>query len=137
MRNNIEYGKGCIYNGQAVSGKTHTLCDKVKKTENPLVLSYTNKAIENVKSRLISKGYEKEEANKLCHTFDSYFCEWNGRDINSLKDKTIFIEEFSMVPNKWMSIIYKGFTMFNNKVYMFGDPNQCEPVETGRFIMTI
>jgi len=120
----IDYGKGC---------------EKVKKTENPLVLSYTNKAIENVKSRLISKGYEKEEANKLCHTFDSYFCEWNGRDINSLKDKTIFIEEFSMVPNKWMSMIYKGFTVFNYKVYMFGDPmptnaNQSRPAV--RFIMT-
>ena len=63
----MENGKGCIYNGQAGSGKTHTLCDKVKKTENPLVLSYTNKAIENVKNRLISKGYEKEEANKMSH----------------------------------------------------------------------
>ena len=36
-----------------------------------------------------------------------------------------------MVPNKWMIKIYKAFTMFNNKVYLFGDYNQCEPVETG------
>ena len=37
-----------------------------------------------------------------------------------------------MVPNKWMTMIYKAFTMFNNKVYMFGDPNQlCKPVEGG------
>ena len=126
-----ENGKGCIYNGQAGSGKTSLLCKKVKQTENPLVLSFTNKAIENVKSRLIQTGYEKDDANKICHTFDSYFCEWNGRNINSLKDKTIFIEEFSMVPNKWMTKIYEAYTLFNNTIYMFGDPNQCEPVEAG------
>ena len=126
-----ENGRGCIYNGQAGSGKTSLLCKKVKQTENPLVLSFTNKAIENVKSRLIQSGYEKEVANGLCSTFDSYFCEWNGRNIDSLKDKTIFIEEFSMVPNKWMTKIYQAYTLFNNTIYMFGDPNQCEPVEAG------
>ena len=36
-----------------------------------------------------------------------------------------------MVPNKWMTKIYEAFTMFNNKIFMFGDPNQCEPVEPG------
>ena len=30
-----------------------------------------------------------------------------------------------------MTLIYKAYTMFNNKVFMFGDPNQCEPVEPG------
>ena len=94
-------------------------------------MAFTNKAIENVKSRLIQSGYEKDDANKKCHTFDSYFCEWNGRDMNSLKDKTIFIEEFSMVPNKWMTKIYQAYLKYNNTVYMFGDPNQCEPVEGG------
>ena len=65
------------------------------------------------------------DVNKICFTFDSYFCEWKGRDLNSLEDKTIFIEEFSMVPNKWMqTTIYQAYTMF-------GDPNQCEPVEAG------
>lgn len=53
------------------------------------------------------------------------------RNINDLSNKTIFIEEFSVVPNKWMSMIYKAFTMFNNKIYMFGDTNQCEPGEGG------
>ena len=36
-----------------------------------------------------------------------------------------------MVPNKWMVMIYKAFTMFNSKVYLFGDCNQCEPIEAG------
>ena len=126
-----ETGRGCIYNGQAGSGKTTKLCKMVQEAKKPLVLAFTNKAVENVKNRLIQTGYEKDDANKICHTFDSYFCKWNDRNINSLKDKTIFIEEFSMVPNKWMTLIYKAFLSYNNTVYMFGDSNQCEPVEGG------
>jgi len=127
----IETGKGCIFNGQAGSGKTTKLCSMVQETDKPLVLSFTNKAVENVKERLIQKGYEKEVANKICHTFDSYFCEWSDGNYHSLNGKTIFIEEFSMVPNKWMTKIYHEYIKYNNKVYMFGDPNQCEPVEGG------
>ena len=59
--------------------------------------------------------------------------QWSSIETNikSLKNKTIFIKEFSMIPNKWMTLTYKAFTMFNITVYMFGDPNQCEPVEGG------
>lgn len=99
----------------------------MRETENPLVLSFTNKAIENVKARLTNNLYEKRNANKIYFTFDS---EWKGRDLKSLEDKTIFIEEFSMVQNKWMTLIYKALTMFNNKIFMFEDPNQREPVES-------
>ena len=84
----------------------------------------------NVKNRL-RQYMNVDEINKICFTFDSYFCEWNGKDIRSLSGKTIFIEEVSMVPNKWMTKIYKALTMFDNTVYMFGDPNQCSPVEGG------
>ena len=58
-----EIGKGIIFNGQAGSGKTTKLCEKVKQAKNPLVLSLMNKAIENVKSRLI----DKEDKNKMFH----------------------------------------------------------------------
>ena len=126
----VKTGKGCIHTGQAGSGKTTMLCEMVKKPKNPLVLSFTNKAIENIKSRLIEKDF-KNDMNNICFTFDSYFCDWKGRDINSLEGKTIVIEEFSMVPNKWMTMIYKAYTMFGNKIHMFGDPNQCEPVRGG------
>ena len=125
----VRRGKGCIFNGQAGSGKTTKLCKMVKEAENPVVLSFTNKAVENVKKRSLKIGYEN--VNDICHTFDSYFCEWNGRYITSLEGKTIFIEEFSMVPNKWMTKIYEAFIKFDNKIYLFGDPNQCEPVEGG------
>ena len=42
----------------------------MKETENSLVLSFTNKAIENVKARLTNNHYEKRNANKIYFTFD-------------------------------------------------------------------
>lgn len=36
-----------------------------------------------------------------------------------------------MVPNKWITKIYKAFTLFHNIVYLFGDCNQTNPVESG------
>lgn len=68
----IAKGNGCIYKGQASSGKTTKLCEKVKEAKNPIVLSFTNKAVENVKDRL-----KNPNLKKIWHTFDSYFCEWN------------------------------------------------------------
>jgi len=47
----IVEGSGKIYNGVAGSGKTLKLIKMVEKAKNPLVLSFTNKAIENVKNR--------------------------------------------------------------------------------------
>ena len=69
----IKNGKGCIYNGQAGSGKTTRLCQMVIEAENPIVLTFTNKAIENVKNRLIQMGYDNKKTNKICYTFDSFF----------------------------------------------------------------
>ena len=136
-RENMDYesyeakkGEGVIYNGQAGSGKTTKLCEMVMKTDKPLVLSFTNKAVQNVKDRLKKMGGNPN----VCYTFDSYFCEWSGSTETNLKDlkvKTVFIDEFSMVPNKWITMIYKAFTLYGTKVFMFGDPNQCSPVESG------
>ena len=50
--------------------------------------------------------------------------------LSNLKHNTIFIEEFSMVPNKWITKIYEIYTLFKNTIYIFGDTNQCSPVET-------
>ena len=36
---------------------------------------------------------------------NSYFCDWKGRDLDSLNNKT-FLEQFSMTPNKRMTRIY-------------------------------
>ena len=121
----VKSGKGCIFDGQAGSGKTHKLCKMVMEANNPIVFSFTNKAVENVKNRLTRMGFDKDKAKLICHTFDSYFCEFGGTNvetnIKSLKNKTIFIEEFSMTPNKWITLIYKTFPIHNNTVHMFGD----------------
>ena len=87
-----ESGNGRIFTGQAGSGKTTKLCNMVIAVKNPLVLSFTNKAIENIKSRSIKMGKKKDYVNNICFTFDKYFCEWNVGAIDSLKDKTLFIE---------------------------------------------
>ena len=36
-----------------------------------------------------------------------------------------------MTPNKWMTKLYEAFTKYKFSVYMFGDTNQCDPVEPG------
>ena len=99
--------------------------------QNTIVLSFTNNAVENVKER--PKGIcDKEgidDLSDICHTFDSYFCEYHSRDIPHLKGKTTFIEEYSMVPNKWVTQIYQAFSKYCNTIYMFGDVNQCDPIE--------
>ena len=125
----IVKGKGVIVCGQAGSGKTTELCKRVVECENPLVLSFTNKAIENVKQRLRKVKNNKHDPNKICHTFDSFFSERNEDNFKELRKKTVFIEEFSMMPNKWVQMIYKAFDKYNIVVNLYGDPNQCEPVE--------
>ena len=135
-RENIDFGsyevvkgRGEIVCGQAGSGKTTELCQKVADCVNPMVLSFTNKAIENVKKRLAKVENIKHDVNKICHTFDSFFCEWNADNFKELRKKTLFIEEYSMVPNKWMTMVYKAFDMYGIEVNMYGDANQCDPVD--------
>ena len=122
-------GTGCIYHGEAGCGKTTKLCKMVLKAESPIILSFTNTAVENIKERLrnICDKNRREDLSGICHTFDS--CDWHGRDISDLVGRTIFIEEHSMVPNKWMTKIYKACSKYCNTVYLFGDKNQCDPVE--------
>ena len=121
-------GDGVIYYGQAGCGKTTKLIKLASEAPNPIILLFTNKATKNVKSRIGDSLRDK------CYTFDSYFNSYHNRDISHLADKTIFIEEYSMTLNKWMSKIYQAFTKYHNTVFMFGDTNQCDPVEKGRRI---
>ena len=44
--------KGCIFTRQAGSRKTTLSCEMVKKTEKPLILAFSNKAIINMNERL-------------------------------------------------------------------------------------
>ena len=60
-------GNDVIYYGQAGCGKTTKLIKLASDATNPIILSFTNKAIENVKSRIGDSLRDK------CYTFDSYF----------------------------------------------------------------
>lgn len=124
-------GDGTIYYGQAGCGKTTKLIKLAAEATNLIVLSFTNKAIENVKSTI------DDELRDKCFTFDSYFNSYHNRDISHLKGKAIFIEEYSMTPNKWMTKIYQAFTKYHNTIYMFGDKNQCDPVEKGSHTLNL
>ena len=108
-------GDDTTFYSQAGCGKTTKPIKLTAEATNPIILSFTNKAIENVKSRI------EERLRNNCYTFDSYFNTYHNRDISHLKDKTIFIEEYSMTPNKWISKIYQAFTKYQNTVFMFGD----------------
>ena len=46
--------------------------------------TYTNKAVENLKTRFQAFGYDKTQVNKMCFTFDSYFC-GKDRSVDSLR----------------------------------------------------
>ena len=37
-----------------------------------------------------------------------------------------------MVPNKWMTYIYACFIKFGLTVLIYGDSNQCDPVEPSK-----
>ena len=45
-------GDGCIYYGQPGCGITTKLIKLAAKAINPIISSFTNKAIENIKSRI-------------------------------------------------------------------------------------
>ena len=123
-------GNGGIYYGGAGCGKTYRLCQKALAADDPIILSFTNNAIQNIKSVLCDE-YNNYELAKKRYTFDLFFCDHHGRDISSLQGKTIFVDEYSMTPNKWMTKLYEAFTKYKLTAYMFGDTKQCDPVEPG------
>ena len=121
-------GNGVIYYGGAGCGKTYGLCQKALAADDLIILSFTNNAIQNIKS-VLCDVYNNYELAKKCFTFDLFFCDHHGRDITGLEGKTIFVDEYSMTPNKWMTKLYQAFTKYKLTIYMFGDTNQCDPVE--------
>ena len=68
------------------------------KASNPIILSFTNKAIKNAK-KVFKDQYPESRLEFECYTLDRYFCDYYGRDITNLKEKTIFIDEYIMTPN--------------------------------------
>lgn len=60
-------------------------------------------------------------------TFKLYFYD-NIRGIDSLKDKMVFVDEYTMTPNRFITMLYNAFTKHDITVIMSGDINQCEPI---------
>lgn len=136
-RENIDYESysdkisesGKIYYGQAGCGKTWRICELIYENKDKcIVLSHTNKAIVNIKNHLKNKfEMDSEKVNKLCHTFESYFYN-NVRGIDDLKDKIVFVDEYAMSPNRYITLLYEAFTKHGITIIMSGDINQCEPI---------
>lgn len=115
--------------GQAGCGKTWRICDLIyENKDNCLVFSHTNKAIVNIKNHLKNRmKIESEEVNKICHTFESFF--YDGiKGVDDLKDKIVFVDEYWMTPNRFISLLYQAFTKHDITIIMSGDTNQCEPI---------
>ena len=49
------------------------------------------------------------------HTLDSFFSDWS---YDKLKGNDLFVDEYSMAPNKWMNVIYDGYLKYDLKVVM-------------------
>ena len=126
---------GKIYYGEAGCGKTWTSCQLIYENRNNcIVFSHTNKAIVNIKKHLKFKfKMETDDVNKLCHTFESYFYD-NVRGIDNLKDKIVFVDEYSMTPNSYITLLYQAFTKYDITIIMSGDTNQCEPINNTKSI---
>ena len=92
------------------------------------VFSHTNKAAVNSKNILKDKHeLSPIEVNKLCHTFESYFFD-STRAIDDLKDKIVFVDEYSMTPYRYITLLYQAFTKHDIIIIMSGDTNQCKPI---------
>lgn len=120
---------GKILYGQAGCGKTTQLCQLIyENAQNALLLSHTNKAVVNIKNSL-KKSYKMspEDINRICHTFESYFFD-NIRSIDNLKDKMVFVDEYTMTPNRFIALSYQAYTKYDITIIMSGDVNQCEPI---------
>ena len=81
--------------------------------------------MDNIRSRV-----DDSMKNKV-HTFDSYFNEFisDAENLKLLSNKNVFIDEFSTVPNKWITLTYNSLVANNLRVNIYGDINQCDPVE--------
>ena len=71
---------------------------------------------------------DNEFVNNHCFTSESYFCEYKGRYLSTLKDKVVFVDEYTMTPDRFITKLYHAFTKYGIQVFMAGDINQCEPI---------
>ena len=128
-------GKSCLYTGMPGSGKSQIACEKfLKENGNRIFLCFTNKVVDVIKKRLAllsDKNYKYWK--DYVKTFDSCFYDATGHN-NILKKMSgydcIYVDEYSMVPSKWIYYLYLIKEKYRTKICMFGDRKQCLPVES-------
>lgn len=121
--------QGVLTIGGAGSGKTYTLAqDIISHKGNFLCLSFTNRAVKQVKQTLKKLGATEKMISRV-KTFDKLFniCGCSETQMIKIlsKSKTVYVDEFSMVPNKYMTYLYHS----NACVKLFGDNNQLSSIE--------
>ena len=122
----VENGLGKIITGPPGAGKTELLKEMVEKEDSYVVLCGSNKACVNVNARC---------GERVAFTFDSYLPPALNDEQKAKKlDKTVYVDEFSMLDDHWITVIYKAFLKNRNRVYFFGDKNQLTGIEEGNVL---
>ena len=113
-------GPGC--------GKTEVI-KSIRNPETDLILTFTNKAAENIISRC---GDDKN----IC-TFDTFFNDhlnYEQKIEKISKYERIITDEYSMSPVHMMNLLNQIKQQLNKKLLFFGDSNQCLAVDTNNII---
>ena len=115
----------CMILGQAGTGKSYLLTKMA--TKDDITMCYTNKACNNLRDKGVPNVF----------TFDMYFNEHldNASYVKRLnKYKKIMVDELSMTPSRFFIILSQlgaeGSESEPHQILLFGDMNQCKPVES-------
>jgi hypothetical protein len=119
----INSASSALITGMPGCGKTEVI--KNIQTENDLILSFTNCAVQNVKDRC--------EFKENIYTFDSFFNEHLSfeQKLKKVSEyERIIVDEYSMVPVKFMSLLNTIKHKLNKPLLFFGDHHQCLSIES-------
>ena len=89
--------------GHTLSEKTSQLLSSVQQSKNPIVLCFSNKAFDNLRKDLpndLNTHIAHSIVTSTAITLRTKI--WRNW-------KILFVDEFSMLPNKWMAPVYKYF----------------------------
>ena len=102
-----------------------TLLKRMYVPGETIVLCFTNKACQNILKDLGQSA--------SVHTFDSKFFKQEDSETIFKNTKRILIDEFSMIPLKWMNKLYQLKKGNDIILQFYGDPDQCTPVDIRYF----
>ena len=130
----IESKSSALISGMPGCGKTE-LIKSIYNDKTDLILSFTNSAVTNTLSRCYPD--QKLYTTNNFHTFDSFFHEhltFEQKLEHASKYDRILVDEYSMVPSKYMNLLNIIKQKYGTTLYFFGDSNQCLQVEPSGII---